>query len=86
MSRVSDVLAKWRNICPLRALRLLWAHDLLKPNPCSKDFVKKEDLILALKRIDGNDRDFKSQSLRIGAQTFYVTYGLPEAFVEFLAR
>ena len=30
--------------------------------------------------------DFKSQSLRIGAQTFFVTYGLPEAFVEFLAR
>ena len=30
--------------------------------------------------------DFKSQSLRIEAQTFFVTYGLPEAFVEFLAR
>ena len=30
--------------------------------------------------------DFKTQSLRIGAQTFFVTYGLPEAFMEFLAR
>ena len=86
LPRVSDVLPKWKNICPLRALRLLWAHDLLKPGPCSKNVVKKDDLIKALKRIDGNDRDFKSQSLRIGAQTFFVTYGLPEAFVEFLAR
>ena len=39
-----------------------------------------------MEKIDGNKRDFKTQSLRIGAQTFFVTYGLPEAFVEFLAR
>ena len=46
----------------------------------------KNDLIGALQQIDGNKRDFKTQSLRIGAQTFFVTYGLPDAFVEFLAR
>ena len=86
LPRVSDVLPKWRLICPLRALQLLWAHDLLTPNTFEKTSVKKVDLINALKRIDGNDTDFKSQSLRIGAQTFFVTYGLPEAFVEFLAR
>ena len=86
LPRVSDVLPKWRFICPLRALQLLWAHDLLTPSTFGKTSVKKVDLINALKRIDGNDRDFKSQSLRIGAQTFFVTYGLPEAFVEFLAR
>ena len=86
LPRLSDVLPKWRNICPLRALRLLWAHDLLKSAPFSQDVFKKDDLIKALKRIDGNNRDFQTQSLRIGAQTFFVTYGLPEAFVEFLAR
>ena len=86
LPRFSDVLPKWRHICPLRALRLLWAHDLLKSIPFSKEHFKKDDLIKALKHIDGNDRDFKTQSLRIGAQTFFVTYGLPEAFVEFLAR
>ena len=86
LPRFSDVLPRWRYICPLRALRLLWAHDLLGADPFSKTHFKKVDLIKALKHIDGNDRDFKTQSLRIGAQTFFVTYGLPEAFVEFLAR
>ena len=86
LPRFADVLPKWSDICPLRALRLLWAHDLLDAAPFSKDHLKKVDLIKALKNIDGNDRDFKTQSLRIGAQTFFVTYGLPEAFVEFLAR
>ena len=86
LPRLSDVIPKWKNICPLRALRLLWAHGLLNSVPFSKDVFKRSDLIKALKRIDGNDRDFKTQSLRIGAQTFFVTYGLPEAFVEFLAR
>ena len=85
LPRFSDVLPKWGNIC-LRALRLLWAHDLLNSVPFSKEHLDKADLIKALKNIDGNDRDFKTQSLRIGAQTFFVTYGLPEAFVEFLAR
>ena len=86
LPRLSDTLAKWKNICPLRALRLLWAHDLLNFAPFSKKRLGKKDLIEAQKCIDGNNRDFKTQSLRIGAQTFFVTYGLPEAFVEFLAR
>ena len=49
--------------------------------------MEKKKILLVLKIIDGNNtRDFKTQSLRIGAQTFFVTYGLPEVFVEFLAR
>ena len=48
--------------------------------------LAKNDMLKTLKLIDGNNRNFKTQSLRIGAQTFFVTYGLPEAFVEFLAR
>ena len=59
---------------------------MLNVDPFSKKRFKKKDLIEAQKCIDGNNRDFKTQSLRIGAQTFFVTYGLPEAFVEFLAR
>ena len=86
LPKLSDALPKWRHICPLRALRLLWAHNLLKLSPFSKKHLKKNELIGALKHIDGNNRNFKTQSLRIGAQTFFVTYGLPEAFVEFLAR
>ena len=68
------------------ALRLLWVHDLLKRNPFSKARLKKSDLIRAMKQIDGNNKKFKSHSLRIGAHTFFMTYGLPEAFIEFLAR
>lgn len=86
LPKLSDALPKWRHICPLRALRLLWAYDLLDSSTFSKTRLIKKDLIRALKHIDGNKRDFKTQSLRIGAQTFFVTYGLPEAFVEFLAR
>ena len=66
-------------------LRLLWAYDLLVSSTFSKNRLVKKDIIQALKTIDGNDRDFQTQSLRIGAQTFFVT-GLPEAFVEFLTR
>ena len=86
LPKVADVLPKWENICPLRALRLLWAHDLLKSIPFSRETVTEKNLVEALQQIDGNNRDFQTQSLRIGAQTFLVTYGLPEAFVEFLAR
>ena len=86
LPKVADVLPKWEHICPLRALRLLWAHDLLKSMPFSRETLTGKNLVEALQQIDGNNRDFQTQSLRIGAQTFFVTYGLPEAFVEFLAR
>ena len=86
LPKLADSLPKWKHICPLRALRLLWAHNLLDSAPFSKKRLSKKDLVETLKRIDKNKRDFKTHSLRIGAQTFFVTYGLPEAFVEFLAR
>ena len=86
LPKLADTLPKWRHMCPLRALRLLWAQDLLDSSPFSSKRLTKKDLIWGMKQIDGNKRDFKSHSLRIGAQTFLVTYGLPEAFVEFLAR
>ena len=58
---------------------MLWAHDLLDAAPFSKKRIVRDDLAGAMKRIiDGIDRDFKTQSLRIGAETFFVTYGLPE--------
>ena len=85
-AKLSDTRKKWKKICPLRALRLLWVHDLLKSKPFSKTRLKKSDLNQAMRQIDGNNKNFKSHSLRIGAQTFFITYGLPEAFVEFLAR
>ena len=86
LPKLSDTLPQWKHICPLRALRLLWAHNLLDSAPFSKKRFTKYDLLEAIKCIDRNSRDFNTQSLRIGAQTFLVTYGLPEAFVEFLAR
>ena len=39
-----------------------------------------------MQTIDKNERDFKTHSLRIGAHTFFVTFGLPEDFVDFLGR
>ena len=86
LPKLADTLPKWKHMCPLRALRLLWAHGLLDSSPFSAERLTKKDLIDGMKHIDGNERDFKTHSLRIGAQTFLVTYGLPEAFVEFLAR
>ena len=86
LPKLEDTLPKWSHMCPLRALRLLWAHNLLDSSPFSPKRLSKKDLIGGMKQIDGNVRDFKTHSLRIGAQTFFVTYGLPEAFVEFLAR
>ena len=72
--------------CPLRALRLLWAHDLLGSSPFYKMRLIERDLIEGMKHIDRNNKDFKTQPLRIEAHTFFVTYGLPDDFVEFLAR
>ena len=86
LPKLADTLPRWKHMCPLRALRLLWVHDLLNSSPFSTKRLKKKQLIHGMEKIDGNERDFKTQSLRIGAQTFFVTYGLPEAFVEFLAR
>ena len=59
-------------------------YDLLKVKPFVKRKLNESKLILAMKIIDRNDRDFKTHSLRIGAHTFFVTYGLPEDFVDFL--
>ena len=73
LPKLSDTLPKWRHMCPSRALHLLWAHDLLGSSPFSKKRLTKRDLIKGMKYIDGNIKDFKTQSLRIGAQTFFVT-------------
>ena len=86
LPRLADMHIKWEQICPQQALRLHWAHDLLGAAPFSRKRLEKKQVIEAQKCIDGNNRDFKTQSLRIGAQTFLVTYGLPEVFVKFLAR
>ena len=71
---------------PLAGAALTLGARPSRPPPFSADRLTKKDLINGIKNIDRNERDFKTQSLRIGAQTFLVTYGLPEAFVEFLAR
>ena len=42
LPRLSDKRSEWKYICPLRALRLLWAHNLLGSTPFSKKtFCKK---------------------------------------------
>ena len=86
LAKVSDTHPKWKPICPLRALRLLWVHDLFKSIPFSNSRLTQADLNNAMQKIDGNLKNFKSHCLRIGAETFFLTYGLPETFVEFLQR
>ena len=85
-AKLADTRSYWKPICPLRALKLLFIHDLLTVKPFASKKLTESKLIRAMKLIDGNDRDFKSHSLRIGAHTFFVTYGLPEDFVDFLGR
>ena len=85
LPKLEDKLPKWKPFCPLRALKILWVHALVVQKPFSRKNLTKSDLILAMKQIDLNNRDFKSHSLRIGAHTFFLTYGLPVAFVEFFS-
>ena len=85
-AKLADTRPMWKPICPLRALKVLFVYDLLEVKPFVKRKLSEAKLILAMKIIDRNDRDFKTHSLRIGAHTFFVTYGLPEDFVDFLGR
>ena len=85
-AKLADTKSIWAQICPLRALRVLFIHDLLIVKPFSRRNLNESKLVRAMKIIDGNDRSFKTHSLRIGAHTFFVTYGLPEDFVDFLGR
>ena len=84
--KLADTNSRWTSICPLRALKLLWIYGLLQASPFKKARLTEKILIETMQTIDKNDRDFKTHSLRIGAHTFFVTYGLPEDFVDFLSR
>ena len=42
--------------------------------------------IEAMKTTEMNNKNFKTHSLRIGGHTFFITYGMPEDFVNFLGR
>ena len=54
--------------------------------PVQKLASRKKILIETMQTIDRNERDFRTHSLRIGAHTVFITYGLPDDFVEFLSR
>ena len=84
LPKLVDMNPFWEAICPFRALRRMWVHGLLISDPFSKENLSIKGLINAMKIIDKNERNFKSHSLRIGAHTFFITYGLPEDFVNFL--
>ena len=84
--KLSDTNPNWSPICPLRALKLLWVYGLLQSHPFRKATLTENMLIETMQTIDKNVRDFKTHSLRIGAHTFFITYGLPDDFVDFLSR
>ena len=46
----------------------------------------ESEVVAAMRYIDGNNRDFQTQCLRIGGHTFFLSHGLPEDFVNFLGR
>ena len=85
-AKLADTRPMWKPICQLRALKVLFVYDLLAVKPFVKRKLSESKLILAMKIIDRNDRDFKIHSLRLGAHTFFVTYGLTEDFVDFFGR
>ena len=84
--KLTDTSPKWISICPLRALKLLWIYGLLNSSPFKKARLTEKILIETMQTIDKNERDFKTHSLRIGAHTFFITFGLPEDFINFLSR
>ena len=84
--KLADTNPRWNSICPLRALKLLWIYGLLQASPFKKTKLTQKILIETMQTIDGNIRDFKTHSLRIGAHTFFITFGLPADFVDFLGR
>ena len=86
LPKISDTLPKWKVFCPSRSVRLLSMHNLLTQKPFQKHSLTKINLIKTMQLMDNNVRDFKSHSLRISSHTFFITYGLPKAFVQFFAR
>ena len=84
--KLADTNPRWTSICPLRALKLLWIYGLLQASPFKKARLTEKILIETMQTIDANVRDFKTHSLRIGAHTFFITFGLPADFVNFLGR
>ena len=86
--KLQDLSPRWKYCCPLRVLRLLWTNGLLKDSdsPFSRKLLTPSTLITAMRRFAKNNRDFKTQSLRVGGDTFYITFGLSEDFTNFLGR
>ena len=86
LPKIGDLNPTWLPFCPLRALRRLWAHGLLTPTTFSDQVFTESEVVSAMKFIDSNNRDFQTQSLRIGGHTFFISHGMPEDFVNFLGR
>ena len=78
--KLQDISPRWKYCCPLRVLRLLWTSGLLKDAPFSRKLLTPSTLISAMRRIAKNDRDFKTQSLRVGGghilHHFWIVRGL----------
>ena len=81
-----DIAPRWRHCCSLRALRMLWTSGLLESSSLSANVLKPANLIAAMQYIAKNDHTFKTQSLRVGGHTFYITFGLAQDFTNFLGR
>ena len=86
LPKLADLDPFWAAICPFRALRRLWAHELFVSDPFAKENLTVAGLIEAMKITEINNKSYKTHSLRIGGHTFFVTYGMPEDFVNFLGR
>ena len=84
--KLHDIAPRWRHCCRLRALRMLWTSGLLGSSSLSANVLKPANLIAAMQYIAKNDHTFKTQSLRVGGHTFYITFGLAQDFTNFLGR
>ena len=86
LAKLYDTSPAWKSCCPLRALRRLWVHGLLTATTFHRHNFVESEVVAAMRYIDGNNRDFQTQCLRIGGHTFFLSHGLPEDFVNFLGR
>ena len=86
LAKIADTTPAWKPFCPLRALRRLWVHGLLTQTTFDKHNLVGSEVVAAMRFVDGNTRDFQTQSLRIGGHTFLVAHSLPEDFVNFFGR
>ena len=66
LAKIIDTTPAWKPFCPLRVLRRILVHGWLTQTTFAKHNLVESEVVAAMRYVDGNRRDFQTQSLRIG--------------------